>query len=115
MARRLGFARLRQTHLPEHPSMGRIFASAVAGLSGAATHWLLMMSKQQLRLFPEFQPYESFQRLLISLLGGELHPTAACAISLVMGGGHDRANAGVLRCRGAITAALGLGRRSGAG
>ena len=66
MARRLGFAWLRQTHLPEHPSMGRIFASAVAGLSGAATHWLLMMSKQQLRLFPEFQPYESFQRLLIS-------------------------------------------------
>jgi len=38
------------------------------------------------RLFPEFQPYESFQRLLISLLGGELHPTAAWAISLVSGG-----------------------------
>ena len=86
MARRLGFARLRQTHLPERPSMGRIFASAVAGISGAATHWLLMMSKQQLRLFPEFQPYESFQRLLISLLGSELHPTAAWAISLVSGG-----------------------------
>ena len=31
-----------------------------------------------------------------------------------MGGGHAEADAGVLRCRGAITGALGQGRRSGA-
>lgn len=67
--------------MPVHP----ILKSFAAGLAGTAAHVVLMFLKDRLGLLPQFQPYEEFQRGLSMLLGSNVSPAAAMALSFVNG------------------------------
>lgn len=62
-----------------------LLKSFAAGLAGTAAHLVLMFLKDRLGLLPQFQPYQEFQRGLSMLVGAELPPAVAIALSFVNG------------------------------
>mgnify|MGYP000983251325 CR=1 FL=1 len=62
-----------------------LLKSFAAGLAGTAAHLVLMLLKDRLGLLPQFQPYQEFQRGLSMLVGAELPPAVAIALSFVNG------------------------------
>ncbi len=49
-----------------------IVKSMIAGFSGTIVHFLFMHIKSQVGLFPEFQPYQSFQIALSRWVGADV-------------------------------------------
>ena len=48
-----------------------VTTTVVAGLAGLAVHSVLMTAKDVLRILPEFQPHNDFQRILDTWPGGQ--------------------------------------------
>ncbi len=70
---------------PTNMNWTDIRRSIFAGLCGTIAHWLLMLTKIQSGVLPEFQPYDDLQRLLSSITGTSVPPIFAWLLSFVNG------------------------------
>jgi len=62
-----------------------ILRSIIAGLCGTIVHFSFMYFKSRIGLFPEFQPYRSFQAALSRWVGSNVPAIVPWALSFVNG------------------------------